>query len=199
MKRKIRAAAFIIIGFLLVFTATGIFMFYDIQGQTADENAKILLETYRAEEEKSFEIDAEIVVSTAEGEMPQKTVMDYNVVGIISVPVVSVELPVQNTWNYDLLRISACRYSGSVKGNDLIILGHNYDHHFGRLKNCHVGDKVIFTDVNGEITNYTISSMENLHKKELDKLTGTDADLTIFTCTIGGQYRIVLRCEKLES
>ena len=193
MSRKLRGKIFIVLGFLLVFVATGIFMVNDHQDRKAGENAAILLEELKEQQAKSY-----VNTDSAEGEMPEQTLMGYNLVGTITVPKVGIELPVLNEWSYELLKISPCRYSGSVENDDFIILGHNYKSHFSPLKNCSVGDQVCFTDVNGITHIYAISEIETLYKTELDKLTSSNYDLTLFTCTNSGQSRFVIRCDKAE-
>ena len=53
-----------------------------------------------------------------------------------------------------------------------------------------------FMDVNGKLYLYNVTAIEILAKHELDKLTASESDLTLFTCTYGGQNRIVVRCMK---
>ena len=60
------------------------------------------------------------------------------------------------------------------------------------------GDEVQFLDVNGTLYVYKVTDIETLGKYELEKLTDTESDLTLFTCTYGGNKRIVVRCEKQQ-
>lgn len=50
-------------------------------------------------------------------------------------------------WDYERLKIAPCRYEGSTKSDDLVLLAHNYGKHFGTLKNLVPGDEVFFTDM----------------------------------------------------
>ena len=109
-----------------------------------------------------------------------------------------IELPVLSQWDDAMLKTAPCRYSGSVAGGDLIIMGHNYKSHFTPLNRAAVGDGVTFTDAAGQAHSYTVTKIETLHKSQLEDLTGTDYPLTLFTCTYGGQNRLVLRCEMAE-
>lgn len=103
-------------------------------------------------------------------------------------------MPVLESWSYDLLQISPCRYSGSAKEGNLILLGHNYKKHFAPLEKLTVGDNVEFCDVNGTVYTYEVAATEILQKTELERLTGSGYDLTLFTCTNGGYSRYVVRC-----
>ena len=97
---------------------------------------------------------------------------------------------------YKNLKKSSCRYSGTAKEGRLIILAHNYRQHFGSLEKVREGDEVQLLDVNGTLYVYNVTDRETLGKYELDRLTDTDSDLTLFTCTYGGKKRVVVRCEK---
>ena len=133
------------------------------------------------------------------GEMKVETIRDNNLVGVITIPSIGISLPVMNEWSYPNLRKSACRYSGTVEDGNFIILAHNYSYHFGRLKELGEGDIIDFTDNFGESQRYVVQKRETLGGYELDALTNTDYDLTLFTCTYGGASRVVVRCMKEEN
>lgn len=165
--------------------------------ELAGENAKVLLQDLSESIETTRE---EAMYETAQpenvtGQMPKTTLSGYDLVGIVCVPSVNVELPVLNTWSYDLLKIAPCRYSGSLESRDLILLGHNYVTHFAPLRKVQVGAKVEFCDVRGTVHRFTVSETEVLKDTELDRLTSSAYPLTIFTCTRSGASRFVLRCD----
>ena len=58
--------------------------------------------------------------------------------GVLRIPTLGLELPVLNEWNYDLLQMAPCRYSGDVETDDLILMGHDYQSHFGKLEELQV-------------------------------------------------------------
>ena len=120
-------------------------------------------------------------------------------IGTILIPAVDIELPVQEGWSLSLLRTAPCRYKGSVYQRDLIICAHNYVTHFGRLKNLLTGDKVIFTDINGNEFRYTVVDLEILAGTAIEEMESGAWELTLFTCTLGGQMRVTVRCELLEA
>ena len=106
------------------------------------------------------------------------------------------ELPVISEWDYDRLHVAPCRYSGSAYTDDLVICAHNYARHFSGIKGLHAGGKVRFTDVRGNEFLYEIADAEILEPAEVEEMVSGDWDLTLFTCTTGGQTRFALRCEK---
>ena len=53
--------------------------------------------------------------------------------------------------------------------------------------------------MDGDVTAYTVAQLETLKNKELDRLTSSAHPLTLFTCTSGGQARLVVRCDRLQT
>ena len=87
---------------------------------------------------------------------------------------------------------------GSAYTDDLIIAAHNYTRHFGNLKNLEPGDRIIFTDVDGNVFSYEVILRETLMPTAIEEMESGDWDLTLFTCTIGGAYRVTVRCQRAE-
>lgn len=81
----------------------------------------------------------------------------------------------------------------------LVILGHNYPAHFKELKSLHLGDAVQFTDADGNVFSYTVSDFEQLRPDQVTDMISGDWDLTLFTCTVGGQLRLAVRCVREEA
>ena len=85
-----------------------------------------------------------------------------------------------------------CRYSGDSSDN-LIIAAHNFDAHFGRLKELSDGDKVVFEDIGGRRFEYELVRSEKLGPSEISNMIENNPALTLFTCTPGGKNRAVYR------
>lgn len=98
----------------------------------------------------------------------------------------------------EILRRTPCRYSGSAYRDDLILLAHNYESHFGRLKSLSPGDAVLFTDADGNEFAYEVLELEMLRPTAVEDMTAGDWDLTLFTCTLGGQARVTVRCLRTD-
>lgn len=127
-------------------------------------------------------------------EMPVEKVNGYDYIGILEIPVFELSVPIMSQWSYPHLKIAPCRYTGSVYKNDLILCAHNYPSHFGSIKNLLEGDQVIFTDVDGNTFRYKVAEVEILSPTAVEEMESGDWDLTLFTCTIGGQTRVTVRC-----
>ena len=108
---------------------------------------------------------------------------------------ISYEIPAQTTENTDYLglKLTPCRYAGSLGKNDLVICGHNHAAHFRDLKSLKKGDALYFTDINGNTHSFTLSTQEILAPIDNAAMIDSDYDLTLFTCTKDGQKRLVLR------
>lgn len=124
------------------------------------------------------------------------TVDEHGYIGIISIPDLGLELPVMSDWSYPNLKISPCRYKGSVFSGDMIIAAHNYRSHFGRLSELSGGETIVFTAADGRVYNYEVSQITELDGKDIEGMDFGSADswdLTLFTCTLGGRSRVTVR------
>lgn len=142
--------------------------------------------------------DEEEIINT---EMATVEVDGYEYIGTLSVPSYGLELPVMANWSYPGLKIAPGRYTGSVWTDDLIICGHNYERHFGNLKYLEPGDTVTFTDVEGNVFTYQVEEVVTLQPTDVEEMMSRETgewDLTLFTCTIGGQTRVTVRCSRIE-
>ena len=115
-------------------------------------------------------------------------------IGVLRIPALGLELPIISQWSYPDLRVAPCRYRGNVYSSDLVICAHNYATHFGRLRELHSGDEVSVTDMEGNVFVYLVSDIETIAPSDTEAMIPGDWDLTLFTCTVGGQSRVALRC-----
>ena len=131
-------------------------------------------------------------------EMPVRTIRGRDYIGVLTIPALNLELPVLSQWDYTNLRIAPCRYEGSVYNGSLILCAHNYSSHFGRLKNLREGDTVQFTDMDDNVYTYQVVGLETLSPTDVEGMESGDWDLTLFTCTVGGQSRVTVRLERTD-
>ena len=130
--------------------------------------------------------------------MPEETIDGRNYIGVLDIPALDLSFPIISGWSYDALQIAPCRYSGSAYLDNLVIAGHNYRSHFASLPQLQPGDTVTFTDMDGNVFFYEVSSLETLSPYAISDMTSGDWDLTLFTCTVGGQSRLAIRCDRAE-
>lgn len=129
-----------------------------------------------------------------EMEPPALEVDGGRYIGYLEIPVLELSLPVLEDWSYPNLKLSPCRYTGSPYQDNMVVAAHNYPRHFGRLKELIEGDEVRFTDMDGNVFAYTVVEQQQLDPQPVEAMLEGDWDLSLFTCTLGGQYRVTIRC-----
>lgn len=129
--------------------------------------------------------------------MPDQVLDDEEYIGILSIEELGLTLPIAKTCSYNSLKNSPCRYSGSAYKDDLVIAAHNYPAHFGRVAELHIGDSVEICDIDGFCFTYQVIATEVIAADAIDDLYSGEWDLTLLTCTVGGQSRLCVRCERL--
>ena len=117
---------------------------------------------------------------------------DY--IGLLEIPVLGLSLPILDQCTEGLLRVAPCRYQGNLY-DGMIIAGHNYRSHFKNLSQLVPGDEVRFTDVEGNVWEYTVASTEVINGYDVEAMESGGWDLSLFTCTYGGQQRFTVRCQ----
>ena len=144
-------------------------------------------------------ISDEILMTTEFNvEMPEKEVDGNTYIGTITIPALSLELPVLSSWSEAGLWISPARYSGSAYTDDMILCAHNSYSHFGYLYRLNTDDAVIFTDVDGNMFEYALFEKLVIDENDVEQLKEGDWDLTLFTCTFDGLQRRVFRFDRID-
>lgn len=196
-----------IMGTALIFGALSLFLYNRRQVQQAEQASVDMMPQLLAAIEEKEETGEE--PSTYEQpvgtplefldpsafEMTQVEIGGYTYIGYLSVPDLNLELPVMADWDYTRLQKAPCRYSGSVRGENLVIMAHNYRAHFGYLSELEEGASVIFTDMDGIKTRYQVVAQDILAPTAVEEMTSGEFDLTLFTCTYGGKSRVTVYCD----
>ena len=131
-------------------------------------------------------------------EMATIKVDGYDCIGVLSIPVLELELPILTDWSYAKLKKAPCHYYGSYYETDFVIAAHNYKAHFGRLSELRSGDIVIFTDVQGVEHYYEVVLLETLSPTATEAMITSGFDLSLYTCTPGGGNRVTIRCRIIK-
>lgn len=130
--------------------------------------------------------------------MTEKSINGYAYIGYLSVPELNLELPVMSGWDSRRLQISPCRFTGSARGENLVIMAHNYKSHFGQLSKLSVGSQMQFMDMDGHMWNYEVAAMDVLAAEAVEEMTAGEYDLTLFTCTANRTHRVTVRCNLIR-
>lgn len=131
-------------------------------------------------------------------EMPVRQIDGREYIGVLDIPALSLTLPVLKEWDYPGLNVAPCRYAGSAYTDGFVIAAHNYDSHFGRIGSLSPGDSVRFTDIDGNVFDYSVAAVETLDPYAAEDMKSDAWSLSLFTCTLGGQYRVTVRCDRTE-
>ena len=197
-----------ITGAALVLAALSLFVFNWRENARAEQAVQALLPQLMAQIEDNAGKETETTTAIVPGtpaellkpedvEMTEVEIDGYGYIGYLSIPSLELELPVMGDWDYTRLRIAPCRYAGTVLGEDLVIMAHNYSRHFGRLTELVPGDVILFTDMDGVTTRDQVVAQDVLAPTAVEEMTAGDCDLTLFTCTYGGQSRITIWCDRI--
>ncbi|WP_455257143.1 sortase [Peptoniphilus asaccharolyticus] len=133
--------------------------------------------------------------------MPVNKIGKYNIIGKIVIDKLDLELPIIEDWDYTKLKVSPCRFNGSVYENNMVIAGHNYNKHFGRLYKLNKNDVIKFVDVEGRLFVYELLQQEVLDPTKVEKFVdnSNDAwDLTLFTCNLNRNLRNTFRFKRIS-
>lgn len=202
--RNKKGRTLIAAGLLLLVAAVGLSGYNLWQERRADDAAQAAMEALAAQ------IPAPGTLALPEGmrpdyevapdmEMPTVTVASYDYIGYLSIPALSLELPVLSEWSYPNLKVSPCRYTGSAYENGFVICAHNFKRHFGGLKDLSIGDAVQFVDSDGNAFDYVVAEVGQLNPGDTREMISKDWALSLFTCTLGGQFRVTVRCDRADS
>lgn len=197
------------LGAALIFSALALFLRNQQESNTAGQAAQDLLPQLIQQIQTEVEaqeaaapdstapvIDLpEIYLDESDFIMTEVEIDGRMYIGYLSIPSLGLELPVLSGWDYPSLQVAPCRYFGTVKGGNLVLMAHNYDKHFGHISKLSEGDSLVFVDMDGETTAYQVIARDVLNPDAVEEMTAGDYDLTLFTCTYGGQSRVTVYCD----
>lgn len=128
-------------------------------------------------------------------DMPEVDVDGISCIGTLEIPRLDLNLCVTSTFSDENMKQLPCRYYGSVYKKNMVIVAHNYWFHFGRLNTLKSGDEVIFTDASGNQFKYSVDVIDVVSPESVSEVTNGKWPLTLVTCTLDSQNRIVVRCK----
>lgn len=203
MRKKIGIGC-ILLGVLCLLIAVGFVIYNSAEAQNGETSAQALLQNVQANIQEAQQGSAAeetwpvAIPEPVYREMATVPAGNYDSIGILSIPVLELELPVLADWNYEKLKNAPCHYFGSYYESNFVIAAHNYVSHFGRLSQLQPGDLVLFTDVTGEVYCYEVVLLETLPATATEEMITSGFDLTLYTCTPGGSNRVTVRCKAIN-
>lgn len=194
MRKKLGLAS-VVLGAVLVLAALALWAYNRREDAAAGAEAETAMQ---AVQEQITQEPAPADPAALDPEMPVAEIDGHEYVGYVAIPSIELELPVMADWDYDKLKLAPCRQFGSSRMDDLVIAGHNYKTHFGKLDRVAVGDAVTFTDMDGIVNHYTVEKIETLDPTMVDQVENSGYALVLYTCTYSGQTRTTLFCGRDE-
>lgn len=200
--KKIFGILCMVIGAVLMTLALSLFISNQKEDRRAAEAAQETLVTLVEQIEEQHEETVSGNLQLPQGnnghslqiQMSTMEVEGNTYVGFLSLPALGMELPIMADWNYELLQLAPCLYSGTTFTNDMVLMAHNFQSHFGRINELQLGDELIFTDVTGGRLRYEVVAKDVLASTDVEEMIEGAYDLTLFTCTYGGAERVTIRC-----
>lgn len=195
MKSKKFANFLLLIGGTLLASALLLFAYNQSENRAAGQAAAETLATMQYQLSRQ---EAPKPSSAAE-EMTEVEIDGYSYIGCLSIPALERELPIMSQWDDARLKIAPCRQFGATHTEDLVIAGHNYQSHFGGLASLQQGDQILFTDMEGTSHIYAIAEVCVLPPTAVREVEHSPWDLVLYTCTPGGQKRIVVGANRVSA
>ena len=207
-KRKGKGNFLIAIGIVFIIAASGLVIYNVLDARRAEEASNQIAHDLMDDIRDSIEDNlAAFPYGSPDTPMPTIVVDGYEYIGILEMPSLDLTLPVMKDWDYDRLKISPCRFSGSYYADDLVICAHNYAKHFSPVKWIDIGADVYFTNVLGLTIHYVVTNRETVEPTDVATMVENtknsessilEWDMTLFTCNTGGQTRCAVRCSRVE-
>ena len=189
----------IILGVCCLISSLGLIAYNRWEEEKAQDASKNILQDVQENmpeitREESKQDESEEISVDIPKEMLATQVDGYDCIGVLSIPVLELELPVLTDWSYAKLKIAPCHYFGSYYEKDFVIAAHNYQSHFGRLSELQPKDLILFTDISGTVYCYEVVLLETLPANATEEMITSGFDLSLYTCTPGGASRVTVRC-----
>ena len=205
MRKKLGLVC-MILGAVLLLGAAALLVYNRNEATQAEAAVRdvlpVLVEKIEQEKEETPEVPTHDIpqelLTPEDLVMGEMEIDGHSYIGFLSIPALELELPVMSDWSYPQLKIAPCRYSGTIRGGDLVLMAHNYARHFGGLSQLTEGDPVFFTDAHGRVYQYQVAAVGVRPPTAVEEMTAGDFDLTLFTCTYGGKTRVTVYCDRAE-
>lgn len=193
MKWKTRSIVLILVGSFFLATAFGFWRVNVADSRRAGENAAIVL----SQVESLIEARSQIAKEKPSKNSEMEFITIDGLMGTLQLPSLGMEFPIQSDYSLWALETAPCRYQGeNGEIERLVICGHNYSTHFGRLKEMPLGEEITIINMDGTKYTFSISSVKIIAATDFEAFQTGEWDMALFTCTVGAINRIVLFCQR---
>lgn len=191
-----------IIFFIASFVIIISIIFYIYLRYNASHNAKITKNL-----ESKFEI-RNLYSNTIGNYNAARTSLNFEnkdpfVIGLLKIEKINLAYPILSETTDQLLEISPCRFYGPMPNQigNMCIAGHNYANqtHFAKIHSLDEGDNIQIFDLNGNMIDYYIYSIQELPADDtscLSQDTNNLREITLVTCNTIKGNRIVIKAKE---
>ena len=181
----------VVTGIILITIALSLTLYNIYINQQAGQKSQDIYQKLQEEFKKT-------IAQASPKEMKLITIDGYDYIGTIEIPVLDLKLPIMADWDNEKMKISPCKYYGSIYTNNLVLCSHSYDKLFGNIETLQQKDKVIITDMYNNKFIYEVELIEVLKPNDIEEMIESDFDLTLYTCTKDNQDRVTVRLNKIN-
>lgn len=193
-----KAKVFITIGIMMILIAFGLTGFNFYQDKQAENFANVVSEEIHEVIQNNESEWKDTYEEAPNMEMPVVKKNGFYYIGTLDIPRFKLSLPIMSECSNRNLYVSPCRYYGSIYTDDMVLAGHNYRSHFGKIRKLKKHNEIIFTDMDGNVFKYEVVDIEILHPTQVEEMIESEYDLSLYTCTLPGNKRITVRCIKVD-
>lgn len=183
------------LGIILIVLALSLSFYNVYDSIRANISSKSIMNDYMAHVSSGPQGFVPDYILNPDMDMPEVEVDGLSCIGVLEIPSLDIQLPITSTFSYTLMKQAPCRYYGSIYKNNMVIAAHDSWFHFGRIHTLKSGDSVKFTDASSNQFDYCVDAVDVVSPNSVDDVTSDKWPLTLFTCTLDAQNRVVVRCK----
>ena len=201
-RRKSKYLLFILI------LCTLFFILFNIQTEENNKNGttieKVNSKLYQNYQSENLETQQSTTnKENVEKEHIESEFKEYKVCAKLNIPIINLETYVLEEYSKQALLTSVTKFYGGEpnKVGNFCIAGHNYGptNMFQNIKKLKINDEVYLTDTNGNKIKYLIYDIYTVLPNEtecLSQKTDGNTELTLITCTLDSERRIIVKATK---
>lgn len=193
---------------LILILGTLFFILFNIQTEENNKNGttieKVNSKLYQNYQSENLETQQSTTnKENVEKEHIESEFKGYKVCAKLNIPIINLETYVLEEYSKQALLTSVTKFYGEEpnKVGNFCIAGHNYGptNMFQNIKKLKVNDEIYLTDTNGNKIKYLIYDIYTVLPNEtgcLSQKTDGNTELTLITCTLDSERRIIVKATK---
>ena len=192
-KSEVIRKSFILIGACLLVSAMVLLFVWQRGIRISEQKANAYVNMIR---ERIPEPQGAVPEERRDNTMPTLSLDGTDFVGILELPGYASALPVCADWGKPAKY--PCRFTGSVYDCSMQIGATSQKGQYDFYRDISVGDRVFFTDMEGNRFSYAVSDIRYVKNADQSALQRKDADLTLFVKNVYALEYIIFSCDVLQ-